>query len=63
VEVRRRSGTVFAEVGLPDAETLQIKTGLVIKIRKAIRQQRLTKQAAATRMGLGQTGSGSQATH
>jgi len=39
---------------LPDAETLQIKAGLVIEIRKAIRQQGLTQQAAAARMGLTQ---------
>ena len=35
VEVRRSSGNVFADLGLPDAEKLQIKTGLVIEIRKA----------------------------
>lgn len=39
---------------LPDAEMLQIKAGLVIEIRKAIRQQGLTQQAAAARMGLAQ---------
>ena len=33
---------------------LQIKAGLVIEIRKAIRQQGLTQQAAAARMGLAQ---------
>jgi predicted XRE-type DNA-binding protein len=37
---------------LLDADTLQIKTGLVIEIRRAIRQLGLTRQAAAARMGL-----------
>ena len=54
IEVSRGSGNVFADLELPDAETLQIKTGLVIEIRRAIRQLRLTQQAAATRMGLTQ---------
>ncbi len=54
IEVSRGSGNVFADVELPDADTLQIKTGLVIEIRRAIRQLGLTQQAAATRMGLTQ---------
>jgi len=52
IEVSRGSGNVFADLELPDADTLQIKTGLVIEIRRAIRQLRMTQQAAATRMGL-----------
>ena len=54
VEVQHSSGNVFADLGLPDAGKLKIKTGLVIEIRKAIRQQGLTQQEAATRMGLTQ---------
>lgn len=54
IEVSRGSGNVFADLELPDAETLQIKTGLVIEIRRAIRQLGLTQQAAATRMELTQ---------
>jgi predicted XRE-type DNA-binding protein len=54
VEVHRSSGNVFADLGLPDAGKLKIKTGLVIEIRKAIRQQGLTQQEAATRMGITQ---------
>ncbi len=54
IEVSRGSGNVFADLELPDADTLQIKTGLVIEIRRAIRQEGLTQQAAATRMGLTQ---------
>jgi predicted XRE-type DNA-binding protein len=54
IEVYRGSGNVFEDLALPDADTLQIKAGLVIEIRRAIRQQGLTQQAAATRMGLTQ---------
>ncbi len=54
VDVHRSSGNVFADLGLPEAGKLKIKTGLVIEIRKAIRQQGLTQQEAATRMGITQ---------
>jgi predicted XRE-type DNA-binding protein len=54
VEVRRGSGNVYADLGLPDAGALRIKTGLVIEIRKAMRQHGLTQQQAAERMGLTQ---------
>jgi predicted XRE-type DNA-binding protein len=52
VEVQRSSGNVFADLGLPDAEKLKIKTGLVIEIRKAMRTLGLTQQAAVKRMGI-----------
>ena len=54
VEVHRGSGNVFADLALPDAEKLKIKTGLVIEIRKARRSLRLTQQEAAKRMGITQ---------
>ncbi len=54
VDVRRGSGNVYADLGLPDADKLKIKTGLVIEIRKAIQSQGLTQQVAAKRMGLTQ---------
>ena len=54
VEVQRSSGNVFADLGLPDADKLKIKSGLVIEIRKAMWQQGLTQQEAAKRMGITQ---------
>jgi len=54
IEVQRSSGNVFADLGLPDAERLKIKTGLVIEIRKAMRILELNQQAAAKRMGIPQ---------
>ncbi|MDR2839050.1 MAG: helix-turn-helix domain-containing protein [Azonexus sp.] len=54
IEVETSSGNVFADLGLPDAEKLKIKSGLVIEIRKAMRALGLTQQAAAKRMGIPQ---------
>ena len=54
IEVRSSSGNVYADLGLPDAERLKIKTGLVIEIRRAMRRLGLTQQAAAQRMGITQ---------
>ena len=54
IEVQRGSGNVYADLGLPDAEKLKIKTGLVIAIRKAMRSLGLTQQEAAKRMGITQ---------
>lgn len=39
VELHRSSGNVFADLGLADAEKLKIKTGLVIEIRKAMKNR------------------------
>jgi predicted XRE-type DNA-binding protein len=54
VEVHRGSSNVYADLGLADAEKLKIKTGLVIEIRKAIKNRALTQQAAANLMGITQ---------
>ena len=53
-EVHRSSGNVFADLGLPDAEKLKIKSGLVIEIRKAMQKLGLTQLEAAKRMGIAQ---------
>lgn len=54
IEVELSSGNVFADLGLPNADKLKIKSGLVIEITKAMRRMRLTQQAAAERMGIAQ---------
>ena len=54
IEVQRSSDNVYADLGLPDADKLKIKTGLVIEIRKAMRSGGLTQQEAAKRMGITQ---------
>ncbi|MBO9535648.1 helix-turn-helix transcriptional regulator [Herbaspirillum sp.] len=54
IEVESSSGNVFADLALPDADKLKIKSGLTIEIAKAIRKQGLTQAEAAQRMGLTQ---------
>ena len=54
IEVEMGSGHVFADLGLPDADKLKIKSGLVIEITKAMRKMGLTQKAAAERMGIPQ---------
>jgi len=54
VDVLRSSDNLYADLGLPDAEKLKIKTGLVIEIRKIMRALGLTQQEAAKRMGISQ---------
>ena len=48
------SGNVFADLGLPDAETLKIKSGLVIEITRALRRLKLTQDEAGRWMGISQ---------
>ncbi|MDP2820492.1 MAG: helix-turn-helix transcriptional regulator [Polaromonas sp.] len=52
--VEMGSRNVFADLGLPDADKLKIKSGLVIEITKAMRRLNLTQKAAAERMGIPQ---------
>ncbi len=54
IEFERSSGNVFADLGLPDAEALQIKSGLVIEIVRTIRRLDLTQAEAGERMGSSQ---------
>ncbi len=53
-EVAEGSGNVFADLELPDAERLQIKSGLTIEINRAIQRLQLTQDQAARRMGISQ---------
>ncbi len=54
VEIHESSGNVFADLGLPDADKLKIKSGLVIEITKAVRVLGLSQEEAGRRMGLPQ---------
>jgi predicted XRE-type DNA-binding protein len=54
IEMEASSGNVFADLGLPDAEKLKIKSGLVIEITRAMQKLGLTQQEAAKRMGITQ---------
>ncbi len=48
------SGYVFADLGLPEADKLRIKSGLVFEITRAIRDQQLSQAEAGRRMGIPQ---------
>lgn len=54
VVVESSSGNVFADLGLPHAEKLKIKSGLVIEITRAIKRLGLTQAEAGRRMGISQ---------
>jgi predicted XRE-type DNA-binding protein len=54
IEVEGSSGNVFADLGLPDADKLKIKSGLVIEITRAIRKLNLSQEEAGRRMGISQ---------
>ena len=54
VEAEMSSGNVFADLGLRDAEKLKIKSGLVIRIVRAVRRLGLSQEEAGRRMGLPQ---------
>lgn len=53
-EIEAGSGNVFADLGLPNADKLKIKSGLTIEIAGAIRALGLTQAEAARRMRLTQ---------
>lgn len=54
VEVEMSSGNVFDDLGLPDADKLKIKSGLVIEIIKIVRNLGLSQEEAGRRMRLPQ---------
>lgn len=54
IEVEASSGNVFADLDLPDADKLKIKSGLVIEITRAVRRLGLTQEEAGRRMGISQ---------
>ena len=51
IEIEMSSGNVFADIGLPDADKLKIKSGLVIEITMAVRNLGLSQEEAGHRMG------------
>lgn len=54
IEVETSSGNVFADLGLPNADKLKIKSGLVFEITRAVRRLELTQEEAGRRMGITQ---------
>ena len=52
IEVFVGCGNVFADLGLPNPEELQLKSTLSIEIQQAIKKKRLTKKQIATLLDL-----------
>ena len=48
------SGNVFADLGLPDADELLVKAGLVLQISRIVEQRGLTQAQAARALGIDQ---------
>lgn len=48
------SGNIFADLGLPDADELLLKSQIVITLRQLIKARKLTQTEAAKRIGIGQ---------
>jgi predicted XRE-type DNA-binding protein len=48
------SGNIFADLGLPDAEDMRLKSSIVIDLRRLIKQRKLTASAAAKLIGISQ---------
>jgi len=51
-EILKGSDNVFADLGLPDAKLLKIKTGLIAEIMRSMRRLGLNQPQAAQRMNI-----------
>jgi predicted XRE-type DNA-binding protein len=54
MQVEVSSGNVFADLGLPDAEDMLLKSKLVVELHRLIKERKLTQTEAAKRIGIGQ---------
>jgi predicted XRE-type DNA-binding protein len=48
------SGNIFADLGLPDAEDMLLKSTIVIELRRLIEERNLSQTAAAKLIGINQ---------
>jgi predicted XRE-type DNA-binding protein len=48
------SGNVFADLGLPDSEERMLKAGIVVELRRLIKERGLTQVKAAKLVGISQ---------
>ena len=53
-KVDRGSENVFADLGLPEAEEMLLKSTIVIELRRLFKQRKLTQTAAAKLIGITQ---------
>ena len=52
--VEEGGGNIFADLGLPDAETHLLKAQIVSEIHRLTKERKLTQRAAGRRMGISQ---------
>jgi predicted XRE-type DNA-binding protein len=54
IEAHESSGNLFADLGLPDSEERLLKAGIVIELRRLIKERELTQVKAAKLVGVSQ---------
>ena len=54
MKVEVGSGNIFADLGLPDAEEMLLKSQIVVQLHRLIKEMKLTQTDAAKRIGIGQ---------
>jgi predicted XRE-type DNA-binding protein len=54
IEVEVGSGNIFADLGLPQADEMLLKSQIVVMLHRLIKARKLTQTAAAKRIGIGQ---------
>ncbi|XIA66519.1 helix-turn-helix domain-containing protein [Bradyrhizobium sp. TZ2] len=54
IEAHESSGNVFADLGLPDSEERMLKAGIVVELRRLIKERELTQVKAAKLLGISQ---------
>jgi predicted XRE-type DNA-binding protein len=54
IEAYESSGNVFADLGLPDSEERMLKAGIVVELRRLIKERELTQVKAAKLVGISQ---------
>jgi predicted XRE-type DNA-binding protein len=54
IEAHEGSGNVFADLGLPDSEERMLKAGIVVELRRLIKERELTQVKAAKLIGVSQ---------
>jgi predicted XRE-type DNA-binding protein len=54
IEAHESSGNVFADLGLPGSEERMLKAGIVVELRRLIKERELTQMKAAKLLGISQ---------
>ncbi len=54
MKVEVGSGNIFADLGLPDAEEMLLKSQIVVALHRFIKERKLTQTEAAKLIGIGQ---------